>query len=140
MESRPPPLTSILLLGGSLVALAGLLWLWSSQGAGEPHPADVAIVVTDRDHDLLFNATGVRLEARHNTVLDLLLEATKLGNFTAHVVYGLQGHAFVDEIDGIKNEGRCGWVYEVNAVRPLVASDAYWLATGDRVHWLWGCE
>ncbi|HLE47306.1 MAG TPA: DUF4430 domain-containing protein [Candidatus Thermoplasmatota archaeon] len=140
MDKRPPPMASILLLGASLIALAGLLWLWSLENTGDPRPAEVAIVVTDKADELIFNATGVRLEARHNTVLDLLLEATTIGNFTVHVVYGLGGHAYVDEIDGIKAEGRCGWVFEVNDVRPPVAADAYWLATGDRVHWRWGCE
>lgn len=130
----------VLLLGGTLLLLGALLYVWSGQNQAPVGPAAVAVGAEAPDKTLLFYIDPVNLPAERANVLDALLVAAARGNVTVEVTYGFANGAFVESIGGHKNEGNCGWLWEKNGIRGDRAADLAPVADGDEVRWHWGCE
>jgi len=130
----------VLLLGGTLLLLGALLYVWSGQNEEPVGPAAVAVGAEAPDETLLFYVDPVFLLAERANVLDALLVAAERGNVTVEVTYGFSYGAFVQSIGGHKNEGNCGWLWDKNGVRGDRAADRATVVDGDEVRWHWGCE
>lgn len=136
----PPPRgnRNVVLLGVSLVALGALVYAEAPRHPASTDSASVVISIVPNDGLPLFNGT-VTLRPGNATALDALQAAAETANFTVVVTYQY-GPAFVVQIDAYRNEGGCGWQYDVNHVWADRSAGEYALATGDIVRWYWGCE
>lgn len=140
MDEKPPPLSRVLLLGATLLAVGGLLFVWSGQRVEPPGPATVEVRILAPDDSVIFSGDGLGLSSQEATVLGALLEAARVANLTVDVTYGFGGQAFVRSIDGHENRGNCGWVWDLNEVRGDRAADLQPVVDDDRVLWHWDCE
>jgi hypothetical protein len=139
VEPKPERMTTVLLLGASLMGLGGLLWLWSID---EPLPSTDILVhqkIIAPDGQLVFNGT-ILLTPANGTVLGALLYSAEIGGFDVNVTYSYMEKAFVQEIAGYRNKGACGWVYDHNGVRGPRSADEEVLANEDLIRWGWDCE
>lgn len=132
-------MATVVLLGASLMGLGVLLWLWSAEQA--PAATDVRVHqrIIAPSGQLVFNGTLV-LTPGNGTVLGALLGASEVGGFEVNVTHAYYGRAFVQSIGGYRNDGACGWVYDVNNVRGTRAVDEQVLRDEDRIRWGWDCE
>ncbi len=130
----------VLLLGGTLLLLGALLYVWSGQNQAPVGPAEVSVGAEAPDKTLLFFIDPVNLPAERANVLDALLVAAARGNVTVEVTYGFAGGAFVESIGGHRNQGNCGWLWEKNGILGDRAADLAPVVDGDEVRWHWGCE
>lgn len=130
---------SYVLLGLTLIATGALVHLQALRHEPSQGPAVVTIAIEPPDHGLLFNGT-VHLRAGNTTALDALLEAAALAHFNVSVTHRYYGAAFVEAIAGHRNQGACGWLYEVNGRWADRSAGDFVLRTGDQVRWYWGCD
>jgi hypothetical protein len=127
------------LLGITLLAGAGIAKLADLQSAGPSGPALVRVSAVDADGRERLNET-VSLAAGDANVLVALRRAAD----RAAVAVQLQDYPgigiMVVAIDGIRNDGACGWVYEVDGRSGDRSAANYPLQDGAHVRWFWSCH
>lgn len=103
-------------------------------GGSEPEEERVAVwvAVVGPNEEILYQPGGVKLYASDQYGLTVAgaLDATGLD-----WSYSESFPGFIDQIDGIRNEGMAGWMYKVNEEVPGIPADEYELDSGDQVIW-----
>lgn len=131
--------TVIVLAAVGLLVAAGLAVLSFQAREGPRDAARVAVRVDDAEGRPLHEGS-VHLPADGNDVLTALRTLAQSRGFTVDTDEFPGLGSMVVEIAGIRNQGSCGWVYEVNGAGGDKAADFWRLSDGDSVRWFWTCH